>query len=107
MSSLVGHSGAGKSTILNLIPRFYDADSGDILIDGNSIYDSSITSLRSNISLVSQDITLFDDTVKNNIAYAIDEAKDEEILEAAKLSFCDEFIKQMPNGINTLIGEME
>ena len=105
MSSLVGHSGAGKSTILNLIPRFYDAVSGDILIDGNSIYDSSITSLRSNISLVSQDITLFDDTVKNNIAYAIDEAKDEEILEAAKLSFCDEFIKQMPNGINTLIGE--
>ena len=101
MSSLVGHSGAGKSTILNLIPRFYDAVSGDILIDGNSIYDSSITSLRSNISLVSQDITLFDDTVKNNIAYAIDE----EILEAAKLSFCDEFIKQMPNGINTLIGE--
>ena len=70
MTALVGHSGAGKSTILNLIPRFYDADSGDIKIDNQSIYNSSIYSLRKNISLVSQDTTLFDDTIFNNIAYA-------------------------------------
>ena len=70
MTSLVGHSGAGKSTILNLIPRFYDCTSGDIMIDNQSIYKSTINSLRKNISLVSQDTTLFDDTIKNNIAYA-------------------------------------
>ena len=70
MTALVGHSGAGKSTILNLIPRFYDAISGDIRIDNKSIYNSSIFSVRKNISLVSQDTTLFDDTIKNNIAYA-------------------------------------
>ena len=79
MTSLVGHSGAGKSTILNLIPRFYDANSGDIFIDDQSIYSSKISSLRKNISLVSQDTTLFDDTVKNNIAYANLNASDEEI----------------------------
>jgi subfamily B ATP-binding cassette protein MsbA len=70
MTSLVGHSGSGKSTILNLIPRFYDAQSGDILIDNQSIYNSTIKSLRSEISLVSQETTLFDDTIKNNIKYA-------------------------------------
>ena len=79
MTALVGHSGAGKSTILNLIPRFYDANSGQIYIDGQSIYDIKIQSLRSNISLVNQDITLFDDTIKNNIAYAILDASEEEI----------------------------
>ena len=68
MTSLVGHSGAGKSTILNLIPRFYDKTSGDIIIDEQSIYKTKILSLRKNISLVSQDTTLFDDTIKNNIA---------------------------------------
>ena len=70
MTALVGHSGAGKSTILNLIPRFYNASEGDIKIDNQSIYNSSIFSLRKNISLVSQDTLLFDDTIKNNIAYA-------------------------------------
>ena len=70
MTSLVGHSGAGKSTILNLIPRFYDISSGDIIIDGSSIYKTTISSLRKNISLVSQDTTLFDDTIRNNISYA-------------------------------------
>ena len=87
MTALVGHSGAGKSTILNLIPRFYDAKSGDIIIDNQSIYKSTINSLRKNISLVSQDTTLFDDTIKNNIAYANIDASDEEIDEAAKFSF--------------------
>ena len=105
MTSLVGYSGAGKSTILNLIPRFYDASNGNIIIDGKSIYDSKIESLRSNISLVSQDITLFDDTIKNNIKYSKLDASEEEIVEAAKLSFCDEFVNKLPNKYDTLIGE--
>ena len=105
MTSLVGHSGAGKTTILNLIPRFYDRVSGDILIDGQSIYDVSISSLRNNISLVNQDTTLFDDTIKNNIAYANLDATDDEIFKAAKLSYCDEFIEKLPNKFDTVIGE--
>ena len=105
MTSLVGHSGAGKSTILNLIPRFFDAQSGDILIDGQSIYKSKIHSLRKNISLVSQETTLFDDTIKNNIKYAIDNASDIEVYKAAKMSFCDEFINKLPQKYETVIGE--
>tara|TARA_B100000579_G_scaffold327782_1_gene277743 strand:- start:98 stop:1090 length:993 start_codon:yes stop_codon:yes gene_type:complete len=105
MTSLVGHSGAGKTTILNLIPRFYDKISGDILIDGQSIYDSTISSLRNNISLVNQDTTLFDDTIKNNIAYANLDATEDEIFEAAKLSHCNEFINKLPKKFDTIIGE--
>ena len=105
MSSLVGHSGAGKSTILNLIPRFYDIDRGDIIIDGQSIYKTKIYSLRKNISLVSQDTTLFDDTIKNNIAYANLNASQKEIEAAAKFSFADEFIENLPEKYNTIIGE--
>ena len=105
MTALVGHSGAGKSSILNLIPRFYDRVSGDILIDGSSIYTATISSLRKNISLVSQDTTLFDDTIKNNIAYANLDAENKDIIEAAKLSFSEEFINKLPNKYNTLIGE--
>ena len=105
MTSLVGHSGSGKSTILNLIPRFYDTHSGDILIDDQSIYKSKIQSLRSHISLVSQETTLFDDTIKNNIRYAKDDASDDEIFNAAKLSYCDDFINQLPDKYDTLIGE--
>tara|TARA_B100000003_G_scaffold160193_1_gene145899 strand:+ start:330 stop:2066 length:1737 start_codon:yes stop_codon:yes gene_type:complete len=105
MTSLVGHSGAGKSTILNLIPRFFDAESGDILIDDQSIYQTKIKSLRNHISLVSQETTLFDDTIKNNIKYAKDDASDEEIMEVAKLSYCEEFINKLPNKYETLIGE--
>jgi len=105
MTALVGHSGAGKSTILNLIPRFYDADLGDIKIDNQSIYKSSLFSLRKNISLVSQDTTLFDDTIRNNIAYAKADATQEEIEEAAKSSFANEFIEKLPKKYDTLIGE--
>ena len=105
MTSLVGHSGAGKSTILNLIPRFYNIHEGDIKIDNQSIYKSTINSLRENISLVSQDTTLFDDTIKNNIAYANLKASEEEIIEAAKFSFASEFIDKLPKKYDTLIGE--
>ena len=105
MTSLVGHSGSGKTTILNLIPRFYDPHTGDILIDNQSIYKSSLKSLREKISLVSQETTLFDDTIKNNIKYANPDATDEELLHVAKLSSCDEFIEKLPNKYDTLIGE--
>ncbi|MDC0519532.1 ABC transporter ATP-binding protein/permease [Candidatus Pelagibacter ubique] len=105
MTSIVGHSGAGKSTILNLIPRFYDAISGDIEIDNQSIYNCTISSLRKNISLVSQDTTLFDDTIRNNIAYANLGASQKEIEEAAKYSFASEFIEKLPNKYETIIGE--
>ena len=105
MTSLVGHSGSGKSTILNLIPRIYDAKSGDIIIDDQSIYDSTIGSLRSEISMVSQETTLFDDTIKNNIKYGRQEATDDEVFKVAKLSYCDEFINSLPNKFDTLIGE--
>ena len=105
MTALVGQSGAGKSTILNLIPRFYNIISGDIKIDNQSIYSSTIFSFRKNISLVSQDTTLFDDTVRNNIAYANLDATQEEIEEAAKFSFAEEFIEKLPNKYDTLIGE--
>tara|TARA_Y100001935_G_C17308292_1_gene513901 strand:- start:301 stop:2037 length:1737 start_codon:yes stop_codon:yes gene_type:complete len=105
MTALVGHSGAGKSTILNLIPRFYNPSSGEILIDNQSIHEYSLYSLRENISLVSQDTTLFDDTILNNIKYSNLNASDEQVLKAAKLSSCDEFINNMPNKYDTLIGE--
>jgi subfamily B ATP-binding cassette protein MsbA len=105
MTSLVGHSGSGKSTILNLIPRFYDSQSGDITIDNQSIYNVTIESLRNEISMVSQETTLFDDTIKNNIKYGRENATDEEIFQAAKLSYCDEFINNLPNKYETLIGE--
>ena len=105
MTALVGHSGAGKSTILNLIPRFYDLNNGDITIDGQSIYEAKINSLRKNISLVSQDTTLFDDTIRNNIAYADLSASEDKIQEAAKFSFANEFIEKLPKKYETLIGE--
>ena len=105
MTSLVGHSGSGKSTILNLIPRLYDAYAGNITIDDQSIYKSTIASLRKEISLVSQDTTLFDDTILNNIKYAKENATEEEIYEVAKMSFCEEFINNLPDKFNTLIGE--
>ena len=105
MTSLVGHSGSGKSTILNLIPRFYDSQSGEITIDGQSIYETTLKSLRKEISMVSQETTLFDDTIKNNIKYAKENASDNEIFEVAKLSFCEEFINKLPSKFETLIGE--
>ena len=89
----------------HVIPRFYDAISGDIEIDNQSIYNCTISSLRKNISLVSQDTTLFDDTIRNNIAYANLDASQKEIEEAAKYSFASEFIEKLPNKYETIIGE--
>ena len=105
MTALIGLSGAGKSTILNLLSRFYDRNSGDILIDDQSIYKTTLHSLRNNISLVSQDTTLFDDTIKNNIKYANLNASDDEILSSAKDSFAHEFIEKLPEKYETIIGE--
>ncbi len=105
MTAFVGHSGAGKSTIMNLLPRFYDPQEGSIEIDNQSINRISLNSLRKNLSLVSQDIILFDDSVKKNIAYAKDDATDEEIIKACKFAAADEFIKKLPKGYNTVIGE--
>ena len=105
MNALVGHSGAGKSTILNLIPRFFNCIDGDILIDNQSIDKLKIDSLRKQISLVSQDTTLFDDTIRNNIAYSKPDATDEEIIEASKNSFSHDFIDKLPNKYDTQIGE--
>ena len=105
MAAFVGHSGAGKSTILNLLPRFYDPQEGSIKIDGQDISKVRLSSLRKNISLVSQDTTLFDDTIKNNIAYANLEASQNEIIDAARYSFASEFIEKLPNKYDTIIGE--
>jgi len=105
VTALVGHSGAGKSTILNLIPRFYQPRSGKIFIDNQDINKISLNSLRKNISLVSQDVILFDDTVENNVRYARLNSTQNEIIEACKLAAADEFIKNLPEKYNTIVGE--
>ena len=104
-AALVGHSGAGKSTIINLLPRFFDPKKGMIFIDGQNINKVTLSSLRKNISLVSQDIILFDDTVRTNIAYAKMEASDEEIKKACHFAAADDFIENLPESYETLIGE--
>ena len=105
MTAFVGHSGAGKSTIINLLPRFYDPQDGRILIDGQNIKEVTLQSLRGNISLVSQDVILFDGTIKKNISYADETSSDDDIVKACKFAAAHEFISQMPEGYNTLIGE--
>ena len=105
MTALVGHSGSGKSTILNLIPRIYDADSGEILIDNQKVQNLNLKSLRKEISIVDQNTTLFDDTIFNNIKYAKPDASDEEIFTAAKISMCTDFIEKLENKFQTVIGE--
>ena len=105
MAAFVGHSGAGKSTIINLLPRFYDPQKGNIKIDNQNIKDISLNSLRKNISMVTQDVVLFDDTIKNNIAYAREGATQDEIEEASKFAAAEEFINKLPNKYDTLIGE--
>ena len=103
--ALVGHSGAGKSTIMNLIPRFYDPASGNISIDNQSINKTSLSSLRSQISMVNQETILFDDTIEANVAYAKDHCTKEQVIEACKYSHAHEFIERLPSKYDTLIGE--
>tara|TARA_B100001093_G_scaffold511044_1_gene578113 strand:+ start:436 stop:2178 length:1743 start_codon:yes stop_codon:yes gene_type:complete len=105
IAAFVGHSGAGKSTIINLLPRFYDPQEGSIEIDDQNIKNISLSSLRNKLSLVSQDVILFDDTIKNNIAYANSDASEEDIVKACKFAASDEFIKKLPDGYDTMIGE--
>ena len=104
-AALVGHSGAGKSTIVNLIPRFYDPKEGSIQIDGQIINEVSLASLRKKISMVSQDTILFDDTVRANIAYAKLDASEDEIKKACDFAAASDFIKDLPKSYETLIGE--
>ncbi len=105
MTALVGHSGSGKSTLLNMIPRIYLPTSGNIYFDNQDISKVNLASLRNQISIVDQNTTLFDDTVYNNIKYARPDADKEDIIEAAKLSMSDEFIDNLENGYETMIGE--
>ncbi len=103
--ALVGSSGAGKTTLLNLIPRFYDCDKGEILINGKNIKDITLKSLRDNVSLVSQDIAIFDASIKDNIRYGSLDATDKEIEKAAKLAAADKFIEELDYGYETIVGE--
>src|SRR6266545_383255 len=103
--ALVGSSGAGKTTLVNLIPRFYDPTKGAILIDGVDLREIRLAALRRQIGIVSQETLLFDDTVRNNIAYGRDDVTDDAIVEAARAAFAHDFIVRMPNGYDTLIGE--
>ena len=105
MTALVGHSGSGKSTLLNMIPRIYLPTSGNIYLDNQDISKVNLASLRNQISIVDQNTTLFDDTVFNNIKYARPDANKEDVFKAAKLSMCDEFINNLENGFETMIGE--
>lgn len=103
--AIVGPSGAGKTTLCNLIPRFYDVDAGSVTVDGLDVRDIKIKSLRENIGIVQQDVYLFSGTVKDNIGYGKSTASDREIIEAAKLAGAYEFIKNLPNGFDTYVGE--
>ena len=103
--ALVGHSGSGKSTLINFMPRFYDPDRGRILIDGQDIRDVTLESLRRQTAYVSQDVILFNDTIKNNIRYGTPDATDEEVVAAAKAAAADTFIRQMDDGYDTVLGE--
>ena len=105
IAALVGHSGAGKSTIINLLPRFYDPQEGKISIDGKNISTVSLSSLRKNISMVSQDVILFDDTVRANVAYANMNASEEQIKRACDFAAASDFIEELPNSYETIIGE--
>lgn len=104
--AIVGHSGSGKSTLISLLPRFYDLDSGDILLDGTPIRDYTLTSLRDNISLVSQDVVLFNDTIENNLAYGqLRQHSRAKLLQAAEAAHVLDFANDLPNGLKTMVGD--
>ena len=104
--ALVGMSGGGKTSLVNLIPRFYEVTEGAVLIDGVDIRKASIASLRSQIAIVTQEPILFNDSVRNNIAYGNPDASEQKIIEAAEAAYAYDFIKRMPNGLDTSIGEL-
>jgi subfamily B ATP-binding cassette protein MsbA len=104
--AIVGHSGSGKSTLVSLLPRFYEMDSGSIHIDGVSIRDLTLSSLRSNISLVSQDVVLFNDTIRNNLAYGqLGSLSEEALLQAAEAAHVLDFVNELPDGFDTMVGD--
>ncbi|MGD9390167.1 MAG: lipid A export permease/ATP-binding protein MsbA, partial [Thioalkalispiraceae bacterium] len=104
--AFVGRSGAGKTTLVSLLPRFYDLSAGQILIDGNDIHDVQLASLRENIALVSQHVTLFNDTIAHNIAYGVlEDASEQDLRTAARAAHALEFIESLPEGFNTMVGE--
>jgi subfamily B ATP-binding cassette protein MsbA len=105
MVALVGPSGAGKSTLVNLLPRFFDPDQGSVMIDGRDIRDLPLANLRSLVGIVSQETILFDDTVRNNIAYGQPKRPLDQVREAAAAAYADEFIQQLPEGYDTRLGE--
>src|SRR5256886_5059393 len=105
MVALVGESGAGKSTLTKLLPRFHDPTSGSVCWDGTDLRDARISSLRRHVALVTQETVLFNDTVRNNIAYSRLHATDDEIKEAARIAFAHDFILELPNGYETIVGE--
>jgi len=104
--AIVGHSGSGKSTLVSLLPRFYDLDSGEILLDGTPIRDYTLTSLRNNISLVSQDVVLFNDTIENNLAYGqLRQHSHAKLVQAAEAAYVLDFANAMPDGLKTMVGD--
>ena len=105
MVALVGSSGSGKTTLVNLIPRFYEPTAGRILIDGVDIQSYTLRSLRSQIGMVSQDVVLFDDSIRNNIAFGREDATDEDIIQAARLAYAHDFVERLPQGYETVVGE--
>ncbi|TKB95346.1 MAG: ABC transporter ATP-binding protein [Nitrospira sp.] len=105
MVALVGSSGSGKTTLVNLIPRFYEPTAGRILIDGIDIQSYTIRSLRSQIGMVSQDVVLFDDSIRNNIAFGREDATDEDIMQAARAAYAHDFVERLPQGYHTIVGE--
>ncbi|THI90485.1 MAG: lipid A export permease/ATP-binding protein MsbA [Nitrospira sp. CG24A] len=105
MVALVGSSGSGKTTLVNLIPRFYEPTAGRILVDGIDIQSYTIRSLRSQIGMVSQDVVLFDDSIRNNIAFGREDATDEDIIQAARAAYAHDFVERLPQGYHTIVGE--
>jgi subfamily B ATP-binding cassette protein MsbA len=104
--AIVGHSGSGKSTLVSLLPRFYDVDAGEIRLDGIPITEYSLASLRNNISVVSQDVVLFNDTIRANLAYGqLEPPSEEELLKAAEAAYVLEFVNELPRGLDTIVGD--
>ena len=103
--AIVGQSGGGKSTLVSLLPRFYDVNNGEILLDGTPVADYQLANLRSNISLVSQDVILFNDTIANNLAYGqLRQCSRAELLQAAEAAYVIDFVKDLPDGFETVVG---